>query len=762
MEKKLTTMENLNKSNKPTDEWQFTDDDTFLLHTLLAKKEWFEKRASKPDLADTVQKQEITKPLDTEIWELSKNIELYEWQKKCLNLWFENNGHGTVKVVTGAGKTLLALSIIERLKREREPDLRVAIVVPTIVLMHQWLNEFKNNTNIPPNLIGFLGGGYEDSLKNKKIIICVINSAQKKLPKIVETTHTGDRLLLIVDECHRAGSDVMCNIFKTSRLYSLGLSATPERESDTEESEDEEEEDIAIPFGEKDLYNEQIVGKELGPIIYELTLKEAYEQGILPSFEIRHYGLPLTLGERNRYETLTKTIRDIKKHLLEDRRSQKYISEREFTAWLNRSGKGEGALTVEKRQYLLKVRERKQLLYQAKARKDAVLALLKKDLEENPASKILIFHEIIEESQEIWRTLIESNIRAVPENSKFSDSIRYQSIELFREGKANVLVSVKALVEGFNVPSVDTGIIVASSSSIRQRIQTYGRLLRRHSTSGGKEKHSVINILYSANTVDEIIYSKIDWASLTGAERNSYYIWNIPENSEPVQQSGPPRLPPATERNIDEVSLTPGSVYPGAYEGIEFSADSQGNIFFEGDRNKPIQNPQDIPAKLKTIKNSLGRFKVTPLKLFVIARFPIEDEWTTIFIAKLKEPFHYITGDKTLTNQKIDELYPGDENANIFSKKSIELMFKRKGNETLIAKKIKNGEIYARTSNTARDPKAGKQAEELKNALNEVEEKINKRITKFFVNPEKIAFVLMEGKTIFISKMYHNLEFPNE
>lgn len=757
----MTTMENLNESSKSADKWQFTDEDRFLLHTLLAKKEWLEKNAAKPELTDTVKKQEIIKSLDTEKWELSQNIELYDWQKKCLNLWFENNGHGTVKVVTGAGKTILALSIIERLKRESEPDLRVAIVVPTIVLMHQWLNEFKNNTNIPPKLIGFLGGGYEDSLKNKKVIICVINSAQKKLPKIVETTHTGDRLLLIVDECHRAGSDVMCNIFKTPRRYSLGLSATPERESDTDESEDEEEKDLAIPFGEKDLYNEQIVGKELGPIIYELTLNEAYEQGILPSFEIRHYGLQLTPGERNRYETLTKTIRDIKKHLLEDRRSQKYISEREFSAWLKRSGKGEGTLTAEKRQYLLKIRERKHLLYQAIARKAAVLALLKKDLEENPASKILIFHEMIEESTEIWRTLYELDIHAVPENSKFSDPIRYQSIELFREGIANVLVSVKALVEGFNVPSVDTGIIVASSSSIRQRIQTYGRLLRRHRVSGGKEKHSVINILYIANTVDEVIYSKIDWASITGAERNSYYTWDVLESSEPVQQSGPPRIPPATERNIDESSLIPGSVYPGAYEGIEFSADSQGNIFFEGDRNKPIQNPQDIPAKLKMIKNSLGRFKVTPLKLFVIARFPIEDEWTTKFITKLEEPFRYITGDKTLNTFKIDELYPGEENANIFSKNSIELMFKRKGYETLIAKKIKNGEIYARTSNTARDPDAGKQAEELKNALNEAEERLNRRISKFFVNPENIAFVLIEGKTIFISKMNHNLEFPD-
>ena len=751
--------EKTNNNSNIKDEWQFTPEDKFSLHTLLAKQEWIEKIISKNEPAKKTPEKLLNQDEIARTWGLSPRINLYDWQKKCIDIWFSNNGHGTIKVVTGAGKTILALSIIEHLKNEREPDLRVAIVVPTIVLMHQWLNEFKENTNIPLDLIGRVGGNYEDNLINKKILICVINSAQKKLPKIVESSQSGEKLLLIVDECHRAGSDIMCNIFKTPRRYSLGLSATPERESETEESEDDDE-TLVMPVSPVDTYNDQIVGKELGPIIFELTLNDAYKQGILPSFEIRHYGLPLTPIERNQYEILTKAIRDIKTQLLQDKRSQKYLSEREFNTWLRRPGKNEGDLTVQKIQYLSKIRERKQLLFQAKARKQAVLSLLRKDLEENPRSKILIFHEIIEESINVWRMLLDEGIKALPENSKFSDSVRSQSIELFREGNANVLVSVKALVEGFNVPSVDTGIIVASSSSIRQRIQTYGRLLRRHQSQEGKEKHSIIHILYIANTVDDTIYGKVDWATITGAQRNSYYTWDILQNTPPIIQAGPPRSPPLTDRDIDDTKLAPGYTYPGAYEGVEFSADSQGNVFFEGDRNKPIHNPQDVPALLKKNKNALGRFRVTPTKFFVLTRIPIDGEWTTLFITKLKEPFRYVVTNAAQVHLDVTKLSPGLATSDIFSKNSMELLHKRKGNESLIVKKIKNGEIYARSSRTAQDPAAGNQADALKKALQESEQILNRKISKFFISPENIAYALFDGKAYFIAKVDVGLEFP--
>jgi superfamily II DNA or RNA helicase len=100
------------------------------------------------------------------------------------------------------------------------------------------------------------------------VLVCVLNSAASKLPKRAEAA--GGPLILVVDECHRAGSKGMSAVFKTPRQYNLGLSATPEREEVAEEQPDEPEE-----VQEVESFDESLVGTELGPIIYELNYRQA-------------------------------------------------------------------------------------------------------------------------------------------------------------------------------------------------------------------------------------------------------------------------------------------------------------------------------------------------------------------------------------------------------------------------------------------------------------------------------------------------------
>ncbi|MEA2005826.1 MAG: helicase-related protein, partial [Acidobacteriota bacterium] len=56
---------------------------------------------------------------------------------------------------------------------------------------------------------------------------------------------------------------------------------------------------------------------------------------------------------------------------------------------------------------------------------------------------------------------------------------RLENISNYRKGNINILVSCRALDEGFDVPESNTGIIVAGTSSVRQWIQRMGRILRR-------------------------------------------------------------------------------------------------------------------------------------------------------------------------------------------------------------------------------------------------------------------------------------------
>src|SRR5207302_2680506 len=117
-----------------------------------------------------------------DLWKLTKGVEPHAWQHQCIATWRKKKGRGTVKVVTGAGKTLLALFIAELLQNTEDKDLHLAIVVPTIVLMHQWYDAILAHGNIPMQAIGRLGGGYDESFAgSKRILITVLDSACERI-----------------------------------------------------------------------------------------------------------------------------------------------------------------------------------------------------------------------------------------------------------------------------------------------------------------------------------------------------------------------------------------------------------------------------------------------------------------------------------------------------------------------------------------------------------------------------------------------------
>ena len=208
---------------------------------------------------------------------------LWDWQKEYLSIWMKNK-KGIAKVVTGAGKTHLAMAIIQKMKEECN-DLHVTIIVPTIVLLEQWHENLIYKLQISPDEIGLKGGGYSDNFHNKKILIAVLNSAIKG--EFIEKETDGiTNNFLIVDECHRAGSKEFRKIFNAKRDYELGLSATPEREMDN-------------AF-------EDVLEKELGPIISTYTYNDALEDNIIPKFNIFNYAVILSDEEKREYSKLTK------------------------------------------------------------------------------------------------------------------------------------------------------------------------------------------------------------------------------------------------------------------------------------------------------------------------------------------------------------------------------------------------------------------------------------------------------------------------
>lgn len=696
---------------------------------------------------------------ESEVWRLIAGIEMHNWQRECSQKWFESGHQGVVKVVTGAGKTILACAIIERLQNQVAHDLRVAVVVPTVVLLGQWYDLLKERSNLPAAAIGRLGGGFKDGFAGSvRILISVLNSAATRLPELASRLQSP--LLLVVDECHRAGAAEMSKVFATRRTFNLGLSATPERE----EVAAEESEDADATGNPSVDFDETVLGRELGSVIYELDYQQAVEHGILSRFVISHYGLPLEPAERIRYEHLSREISELRRFLQTKVRGGP-IDGGMLVGWARRvASRGQTALARQAAEYVSLTGQRKQLLYHAKARESAVARLVQEALRNDQSSRIILFHEAIAEVMRLFQRLRAEGFSAVAEHSQLPDSLRQESVHLFRMGSANVLVSARSLIEGFDVPAADVGIVVASSSSARQRIQTLGRILRKKSAAA-HQKPALLHVLYASETTDELIYEKEDWDRLTGAERNRYFTWDpTAEESQPIERPGPPRRPKARESDLDWTTLRFGDTYPGAYEGLDFTSDAQGNV--RDATGTLMQNPQGIPALIKELRGGYGRFRVTTGKQALLVPTHNGEESKILFGGFVSEPFIPKSEVKMSPFHdaavSTDSGVPGAEYSGP-AEECIELRVQAKAAGPVLAKKVPNGEAYARTTKNASDRERGLDAEAIIAALLHVERQEQIKVTRIKVSLEsRVAFCEAGGRRLFLHKLKSGLEFKDE
>ena len=255
------------------------------------------------------------------------------------------------------------------------------------------------------------------------------------------------------------------------------------------------------------------------------------------------------------------------------------------------------------------------------------------------------------------------------------------------------------------MPAVDVGIIVASSGSVRQRIQSLGRVLRRHRGPSGEEKTSCIHVLYAADSVEENIYSKLDWYEATGVDSNKFYLWDL--ETEPQPRDGPPRTPLPTDEQIASDTLESGSRYPGQYEGAELTCDSQRNIT-DADGQYAVDTAEIAEAILK-VKGSGGKFRITPKRHFVLVRVPSEEEWETLYVTRLAKPLRFdVPARKAGSSEEAVKWASSARTGDLYPFSGIPviddgLRFKQKSGG-VISKKVRGGEVFARSGDKAEDP----------------------------------------------------------
>lgn len=549
---------------------------------------------------------------------------LHSWQREAVHAWVRGDGiqdhRGTIEVVTGGGKTLIALRCAAEASLA-EPDLKLAIVVPTIALARQWYDVLLARTSLQASEIAVLGAGSRDDFTEARALVTVLNTASKELPSLAMRHQP---LMLIVDEAHRAGSPKFSAVLNTPARFRLGLSATPEREEVDED-------------GEPIDFDEQAVGRKLGRVVYQFGLKQARLAGWLPEFSLQHHAVGLLSDERARYEAISRQVDEAEDELRmlggEPGRARQ-LSARHSD--LGTAAKRWVALTA----------NRKDLLYRASERNRVAAALVQQTFADRPATppRVILFHERVSEATELHALLAASlpGVQVVLEHSGLRPQDRQEALAQFASGVAPVLVSVKSLIEGIDVPAADTGISVASTASVRQRVQSLGRVLRRAVDEGGVAKRSTMHLLYVDESVDELIYGKTDWSDLTGDSSNRYWRWPAGADA-PEPLAGPPMSPKPTEDEAWSELQGRGfpMPWPGEFSGQEYSVDTKGVV--KNAFGRLIANPQHVADLVRQIRGrSGGRFRVTPQYRLVLVWAESETGNHASLVGQLPEPFETV------------------------------------------------------------------------------------------------------------------------
>lgn len=329
---------------------------------------------------------------------------------------------GVVSVVTGGGKTIFAAQCICDFMTEH-PKGRVFVVVPTTALLDQWVVDLRDELELTEDQISTYSGD-EKSPKKATINIIVINSARNLMLDLTAT----ETAFLIVDECHRAGSERNAQALRGSYVATLGLSATPTREYDNG-------------------FEERVV-PVLGPIIFEYGYPEASQDSVIAKFKLINVQFLLLEHEQKEYDRLTARIRGL---------------------WAKRQS---GANVEETLKGLL--------MRRASVSASSLIRVplsIKLVLSES-GQRTVVFHERVSAAEKILKGLRQAGVRACSYHTDIPPDIRRNNLWLYRRGLFDVLVCCRALDEGMNVPETSVAVIASSTASHRQRIQRLGRVLR--------------------------------------------------------------------------------------------------------------------------------------------------------------------------------------------------------------------------------------------------------------------------------------------
>lgn len=402
-----------------------------------------------------------------------------EYQVKAFENWRQNKQKGLFAMATGTGKTITSLNCLLEIFK-RNGYYKAIILVPTITLVEQWEKECnKFNFN---NIIKVCSKYPDWRSGVSRIKSLELLAASKELSYVIISTYASfvrseifrelncypsGKLLLIADEAHNMSGGLMLKRLQDIRYARrIGLSATPERQFD-----DGANQKLFGFFGCKNGYT------------FEYSMREAIENGALCRYYYYPHIVKLTENEMADYIEVTKKI--VKFYGRSDAESQEILTT-----------------------LLLK---RKRIIHKAENKKVVFSEIINREYNKRGNLKYTLIYvpegnkpdndtdffnrtDVFEDDDETERmiydfTKIVSDVdkRLIVRKFTSESKDREQMLKDFSSGKTDVLVSMKCLDEGVDVPRSELAIFCASTGNPRQFIQRRGRVLRTH-----PDKHNAV------------------------------------------------------------------------------------------------------------------------------------------------------------------------------------------------------------------------------------------------------------------------------
>lgn len=369
-----------------------------------------------------------------------------EHQLTALENWVSNNRRGIFEHATGSGKTFTAICAIrDALDRGKT----VLVLVPSKELLRQWRSEIEENIRDIQIRYLMCGDGFNSWKSNNTLQLWTRPSAtQHKITlAIMDTACTnqfvhsvvgGEHLLLIADEVHRVGSPARRNIMNINAGERLGLSATPIRYGD--------------PVGTSAIFD--YFGGIVPPVF---SLEDAIKNDVLTKYYYHPLQVRLTSEEQEAWQTISREIS-------------------RMIAILRKPGESIGNIIASNPKLQMKLLARARIVKQASNKVTLALNVIKKYYKSG--QKWIVYCDNQKQLGEVLSLLLHHGFDAYEYHSEMVGD-RNETLNYFSK-YGGILVSIRCLDEGVDIPSTTHALILASSKNPREFIQRRGRILRKY------------------------------------------------------------------------------------------------------------------------------------------------------------------------------------------------------------------------------------------------------------------------------------------